>query len=203
MISTRFATPVIALLGITLVPVVIHTYVGMTATDGKSATDVSVSLDGRNGVDTNRRPGWVREQYDATDFIERKYGSDVTLFVARGYDVKKLYHHPELGVGRGRGYEPAGVKRVPAKSGSIPVHLLTSSGGLAGYVLLYDGQFIERPYRFHISQALSLLVKPRQQMTLFFAQGGAAASPGDSPMMRVLVAGIDSFINARPNAATP
>lgn len=203
MISTRFATPVIAVLGITLVPVVIHTYVGMTASDGKTATDVSVMLDGRHGVDTNRRAGWVREQYDATDFIERRYGADVTLFVARGYDVKKLYHHPELGVGRGKGFEPAGVTHVPAKSGSIPIHMLTANNGLAGYALLYDGQFIERPYRFHVSQALSLLVKPRQPMTLFFAQGGAAASPVDSPVMRVLLAGIDSFLNARPNAAIP
>jgi hypothetical protein len=193
MISTRYLPATAVLLALALVPTVVHTYVGLTASDGKRTTDIARELDGSQGVDTTRSPIWVRENFAADDFIERRYGTGVTLFVARSYDAKRLYHHPELGVAYGRSYDTVSLVRVPSPSGLVPVQVLSGKGGLACYALLFDGEFVENPLRFQAKQVFSMMFGPRKEMTLFFAHSPSAGEPSSSPAMRILLAAVDGF----------
>jgi hypothetical protein len=201
MISTRYVPVTAVLLGLALVPTVVHTYVGMTASDGLTSAVVPRTLDGIEGSDTGRATEWVRQYFATDDFFERRYGADVTLFVARGYDLKQMYHHPELGLAYGRRYDKVQLVHLPAATTAVPVHLLTGPGGLAAYVLLYDGKFIERPLEFHARQAFSLLFNPPRQMTLFFVHELTVPEPANSPAVRVLLAAIDSF-HAEPSTSS-
>jgi hypothetical protein len=200
-ISPRHLRTIACLLALALIPTVIHSYVGMTVSDGRTTAVISRSLAGMDGIDTNRSPSWAKEHFRSDDFIERRYGTGGTLFVARGYDAKALYHHPELAVAYARSYDSATVQQVSTSSASIPVHVLTGLGGLACYVLLYEDEFIERPMLFHAGQALAMLFGPRKQTTLFFAHGPAAADPSRSPVMQLLLAAVESF-QAQPPAAS-
>jgi hypothetical protein len=201
LIATRYLPAVAVMLALAIVPTVVHTYVGITASDGKTSAGVAQRLNDVQGVDTNRSALWVQEYYATQDFIERRYGPEVTLFVARSFDPKHVYHHPELGVAHGLPFDSASFVQVSAAFGSVPVRVLTGEHDLACYALLYDGRFIEEPLRFQVTQALTTLIGPRKQMTLFFAHGRASSTPIDSPVMRTLMAAIESFL-AQPPAAS-
>jgi len=200
-ISTRYLPAAAIMLALALVPTFVHTYVGLTAADGKTTAGIPRELDGVQGVDTARNAIWVRENFGAEDFIERRYGSDVTLFVARSYDAKRLYHHPELGAAYGRSYDKASVARIPMTSGPVPIHVLTGPGGLASYALLYNDEFVENPMWFQATQVFSMLFGPRREMTLLFAHGPGSREPSTSPTMRILRAAVESFRRPRPAEA--
>lgn len=194
MIATKYVYAIAALLGIALVPTVIHSYVELTASDGRVTRAVTSALDGVTGIDTRRAPEWVQENFGAEDFIERRY-SDTTLFVARSYDLKGLYHHPELGAAYGRSYDTHRVQQVSTPDGPVAMHILTGTGGLACYVLLYDREYVEDPLLFHARQALVMLFSPRRPMTLFFAHGSASnGAPEESPVARLVLAALRSFL---------
>lgn len=194
MISTKYLSAIAGLVAIALVPTVIHSYVRLTASDGRVTSAVASNLNGVVGTDTKRSPTWVQENFGADDFIERRY-SDTTLFVARSYDLKSLYHHPELGAAYGRSYDTHRVQQVSTPDGPVAMHVLTGTGGVACYVLLYDRQYVEDPLLFHAKQALVMLFSPRRPMTLFFARGGTrSAVPEDSPVARLVLAALRSFL---------
>jgi len=201
MISTRYLTGTAILLALALVPTFVHSYVGLTADDGKTTARIPRELDGVQGLDTARNKTWVKENFGAEDFIERRYGGDVTLFVARSYDAKRLYHHPELGAAYGRSYDKVTLTPIPSSSGPIPVYVLTGPGGLASYALLYNDKFVENPMWFQATQVFSMLFGPRREMTLFFAHGPGSREPGTSPTMRILRAAVESFHQPGPAEA--
>ena len=96
----------------------------------------------------------------------------MTLTVVRSYDLKALYHHPELAVAYGTSFEGARVEVLPG-SPDIPVHVLRTgreSGPAAMYVLHYDDRFVSDPILFQIRTAGELLFKGRRAMTLFFVR---------------------------------
>ena len=119
------------MLALALVPTIVHSYVGFRAFDGKRSRDVASQLAGLQGVDTGRRAAWVIDNFGTDDFIERRYGADVTLFVARSYDPKRLYHHPELGVAYGRRFDSTSVVQEAAGSRPVPIHVLLGEDELA------------------------------------------------------------------------
>jgi len=195
--STRYVPAILALVALALVPTIVHTYVGVVAADGHSTAVIPWQLDGVAGIDTNRSAAWVKETFGADDFIERRYAG-ATLFVARSYDAKRLYHHPELGVAYGIHYETARVIRIPSPSGEIALHLLEGDRAVAAYAVVHDGTFVEDPIRFQVRQALSMLVNPRKPTTLFFAHSSGASPPAESPAVRVVVAAVESFMTQTP-----
>jgi hypothetical protein len=200
-IAPRYLPATAVLLAFALAPTILHSYVGMKASDGKTSAIIPRNLHGMEGIDTGRSARWVNDQYQAADFIERRYGSDVTLFVARSYDPKRLYHHPEIGVAYGRRFEPAYVAHVSTTRGPIPVHMLIGEDGLACYALLYDDEFVESPFRFEAAHIFTTLIGPAREMTLFFAGGSAAAKPTESAAVGILVAAIESFVSQPPSVA--
>ena len=201
MISPRYAVPVAVLLGLALVPTVIHSYRGATRDDGLRAGAIADTLDGSASTPTERRSAWVQKNFDTGDWIERTYvvdGTAVTLFVARGYDAKRFYHHPELAVLRGTQAVAAGVTRTRAHP-DIPIHVLETEQkdrrGIAVYALRYDDRYIDNPLLFQLRTSLELLVSGRKPLTLFMASAlaGSRDTLDEAPAVRLLLAAIDSF----------
>jgi hypothetical protein len=201
MISTRYAVPTIVLLALALVPTTIHTYVGAEVTDGLKTTAIPGILDGMPSAPTERRQGWMWNNFQSTDWIERSYkagNQDVLLFVARSFDAKRLYHHPELAALRGTETKPAGVTRLAARP-DVPLHVLRTSKdnrrGVGVYALLYNGRFIDDPITFQLRTSLELLVSGRKPMTLFLASdlSGDPRAVDRAPATQVLLAALASF----------
>jgi hypothetical protein len=199
MFSTRFAIPVVVLLGLAAVPTVIHSYRDSTVSDGKSVRTIPMQLDGDLGASTTRRAGWGEERFSATDWTERKYkGGKVRLFVGRSFDSKKLYHHPELAVDYGNDYEASTVVHLE-KRPAIPVHVLRGGGPdarrVALYTLHYDDGFVADPIRFQLRTSLQLLFSKRKAMTLFFVtqELGPNEAVDGSAAASILLAAMDAF----------
>lgn len=201
MISTRFAAPVACVLALALVPTVIHSYRGARFDDGSRAAIIAESLDGVRSSPTERKAPWVLNTFATEDWIERTYTVDrteTTLFVARSYDPKRLYHHPELALLRGTETFPAGIARS-ARRPDIPLHLVeierNGVRGLAAYALRYEDGYIDDPLMFQLRTALELVVSRRKPLTLFMAHAfvGSPDAVDEAPATQLLLAAIEDF----------
>lgn len=205
MISARFGIIVSIMLTVALIPTIMHNYIGVKVEDGLRVSAISVTLAGLSSYPTNRRAAWVKDTFDSHDWIERRYvgtnGEIILLFVARSYDLKRLYHHPEIGILRGVDLKEGWIKRLPGMP-EVPVHVLVSrtGKGLAAYVLLYDGRFVEDPIILQILTSLELLFSPKKQMTLFFAydNGWYHDIPIEQSLaLRILEEAVKGFLSQR------
>lgn len=210
MTHDRLAIAAAVLIGLALTPTVMHSYLGLRAEDGYTAA-VPTTLAGLTSRPTDRQAAWVLRTLDSSDWSERHYrkpgGGDITLFIARSYDGKRLYHHPELAVAYGNDLRGAGIVRLPNRD-AMPIHVLrgpTELGkGLAVYALLYERAFIDNPYVFELRRAGALLFSPRQPVTLLFAhdrEAPADAAVEEALATRVLVAAAESFLAQTPARA--
>ena len=208
MISTRYGRVSGIVLALALVPTIIHNYVGAAATDGLTTEAISTTLGEFASKPTARRAGWVKETYDSDDWIERIYtaatGESALLFVARSYDMKRLYHHPEIGVLHTVSFSGKHVVRLPGMN-NAPVHVLqTQTGrGSAAYALLYDGAWVEDPIALQLGTSLKLLVGPRKPTTIFLVYDknsplGSASFEG-SPAEKILRDAVVSFLAQNPS----
>ncbi len=172
MISPRFGVMVSVLLAVALIPTIIHGFVGARTDDGRVTSAIGTTLAGLASKPTERRARWVKEVYGSDDWIERRYqgpdGRDIRLFAARSYDLKRLYHHPELGVVRGTDLKRAVTVPLADLDGA-PVHVLTAQRGtgVAVYGLLYDDQFVANPITLQLRTSYELLFSAKKPMTLF------------------------------------
>jgi len=204
-ISPRYAAAVCVMLVLALVPTVIHVYAGAVVDDGRRAAAVPHALAGFASEPTNRSADWGRRRFESQDWTERRYrsGADqVVLTVVRSFDLKALYHHPELAVAYGEDFEPARVQAF--ESPSVPVFILEprTEGSAAFYVLRYGDDFVTNPILFQIRTAGELLFTGRQAMTLFFAQQPeATVGRSRQPALTVLLAAVRAFTEPAP--ATP
>jgi hypothetical protein len=190
------------LVGLALVPTLIHSYAGLTVTDGRGTVGIPSSLAGFTSSPSTRNANWGKRRFESDDWTERRYvaGSDeVLLTVIRSYDLKTLYHHPELAVAYGTSFVGEHVERLE-QNPNIPVHVLQPGPGVrarAMYVLHYDDRFVENPITFQIRTAGELLFSGRKPMTLFFLHDldvPEGASPGTLPSASLLFSAIDRFI---------
>ncbi|SHE23220.1 exosortase-associated EpsI family protein [methanotrophic endosymbiont of Bathymodiolus puteoserpentis (Logatchev)] len=182
MISTRYVIPVIILLALALIPTIIHSYIGATDHDGKSVQNIPFTLNNFTSTPAKRNAQWGEDMFGSTDWFERNYQNrqhtNIRLFVARAYDHKRLYHHPELALSYAQNLGKKEILQLP-KHPEIPVHVFNKEDHSmrVAYVLLYDGQFIQNPIAHQISTSLNLLVNARKPMTIFYAsQSGSSAN---------------------------
>jgi len=201
-ISGRYLPVVCALVGLSLVPTLIHSYSDSIIRDGRATETIPTSLAGYAGVPSGRNATWGKRRFESDDWMERIYtsgGDTVKLSVIRSYDFKSLYHHPELAVSYGPSWVRSDVKRFSERP-DIPVHMVytdTDSGTMAMYVLLYDDRFVSDPIVFQVRTAGELLFSGRKAMTLFFVTDEkvpSAANIDTLPSARVLFAAIDRFL---------
>lgn len=173
MMSPRHAPLICLLAACALVPTVMHTYVGAVATDGRQVEQIPTVLAGWQGEPASRDARWGQRRFEAVDWFERNYkkGRDeAVVTVLRSYDLKRLYHHPELELAYGNSYTTHAVVRVPDHP-DVPIHVLRPplpERGIVLYVLHSDDTFVEDPVWFQIRSAAELLYQKRKPMTLFF-----------------------------------
>ena len=200
MLSTRFAPAVLVLLGLAAVPTVIHSYMDSAEPDGRTTSAIPARLAGETGTPTKRRASWGEDRLASYDWFERRYGGapEVKLAVARSFDAKKLYHHPELAIDYGPSYERVTTIRLPQRP-DVPVHLLRGGQGntrrLALYTLHYEDTYVEDPIRFQLRASFKALFSTRKPMTVFFAaqdlpQGGQVET---SKAAKLLLAAMEAF----------
>ena len=173
MMSVRNSLALCLLLALALVPTVLHSYVGARVTEARPASALPQTLAGFSSTPTARDDAWAVRRFDSTDWVERRYerdGQEVVLTVVRSYDLKRLYHHPELAAAYGPVFVDHQVVELPDHAG-VPVHELTAEteGVSARYVLQYSGRYVADPIRFQIRTAAALLFSKQKPMTLFFA----------------------------------
>jgi hypothetical protein len=200
--SSRYAPLAAGLFLLAFVPTVFHAYVGYTRPDGRRAEAIPAVLDGLPSVPITSTT-WSKALFSSEDAFEREYrarsGQVVRLVVIRSYDAKALYHHPELAVAYGKGLAPAGTGVLPGQP-PVPVFLLRSEPEVApGYALFavqVGGRFMDEPVWFQLRQAAAVLIRGRQQATLFFARtsGRLPRTLEGSPAAEVLQAGIRAFL---------
>ena len=81
--------------------------------------------------------------------MERQYstaGDEVVFTVLRSYDLKRLYHHPELDVAYGTTLPKRTIEYFPSHP-DMPVHVLRGATHRATvmYVLHYGNSFVSNP----------------------------------------------------------
>jgi len=204
MIAPRFATAVCVLLALALIPTIIHSYAGVVVEDGRRASALPETLAGFKSRLSERSATWGQRRFESHDWVERLYTTpvgDVRVTVIRSYDLKGLYHHPELAVSYGTSFEKARLEALPERP-DIPVHVLETgldSGPVAFYVLHYDERFVSDPIWFQIRTAGEMLFRGRRAMTLFFVRQQnlkAGASLAEQPSIVLLHAAIQQFVAA-------
>lgn len=187
MIGGRHLTALLLLLGLALVPTILHGYLGFV---GTAAPVLAENLPpGSRPAESRRSAAWLTETYAVESWAERAYDlpghRPVTLFVARGFDLKKLYHHPELGVLRGRSFHPHRSALIDGQ----PVHVLRNLTGAesAVYALVYEDRWIGNPYVLQVSSAVTALWTGRRPLTLVFAYGDVLRGEQPSPEVAQLL----------------
>jgi len=207
MISTRYALPVIILLLLALVPTVIHSYLGATTDDGKSVHKISKHLGDFISMPSTRNKQWGKEIFESYDWFERNYrNSDfkkARLFVARSFNHKKLYHHPELALSYAINLSQHKIEKLPGQN-DIPIHILSNDNHsiVIIYALEYDNRFIKNPITHQLAESIRLLVNPRKPMTLFYAS--QTGLPSNLPIeqsaaMTLLSLAIQNFNKQSPS----
>jgi hypothetical protein len=203
MTSTRYALPVALLLTLALIPTVIHSYLGLKKDDGLSVKNIKPSLENFSSMPTNRNPTWGGETFGSEDWFERTYkdeqGHSIRLFVARSFDHKRLYHHPELALSYGSDLSSGGLVLLPGQP-EIPVNMLRNNTrtGFAAYVLLYDGKFIGNPISHQVQDSFNLLISARKPMTLFYISDANAPNDAifnNTPAADLLKKAIKDFVS--------
>ena len=201
MIDVRHLPALAVLLALTAVPTVVHSYLPVTATDGRATARIASRLNGLDARPTDRSLVWLPEAMAVVDYTERRYGPDLRLLAVRSYDAKRLYHHPELAIAHGDDYGRARIIRVEDRP-EVPIYVLKGARDrLSAYTLIYEGHFVADPIAFQLRNVFTLLVRPRQLMTLLFVRGSPGSNeytPGTSPAVRLLLAAADSFLAQRP-----
>lgn len=203
MISARYAPVLCVLVGLALVPTTIHTYMNLTFTDGRRTSQLPQLLADYRAIPGKRSVGWGQRRFESDDWIDRRYmraGDEVTLTVVRSYDLKALYHHPELAIAYhdGHTFQPERIERFPGRE-AIPVHVLQAVApdtAIAMYVLEYDRMFVDNPIMFQIRTAGALLFSARKPMTLLFIEDATTAPNIDlrsAGVTRVLFEAVDRF----------
>ena len=213
MISRRFAQALLVALAVALLPTLRHGYFGHLAaaprvTEGSLPTAVQGAL----GSPRARTGGWMTSTYAADSWAERSYRpagrGEVSLFVARGFDLKKLYHHPELFVSYGTSLRPAGVSVLPGTP-PLPVTVLRSARGegteLVIYALVSGDEVVANPYVYQGQAALRQLLRGRELLTLIYVHASDANPDGPidaEPAARVLRDAVAGFLAQPPSPSS-
>jgi len=185
MISTRYSTAVALLLLLALIPTIIHTYINNSDNDGKSVKNISTMLGAFTSTPSKRNAQWGKSVFNSEDWFERIYQNKkqekVRLFIARSFDLKALYHHPELALSYAQNLSKKNISALPNQP-EIPVHILKNDNNsiIVAYVLMHNDTFIKDPIKYQLSESFRLLISQKKPMTLFYTS--QTGLPGNSKL---------------------
>jgi hypothetical protein len=206
MLSSRYAPAVLVALLLALVPTLIHSYAGVVVADDRETASIPSTLASYTSTPARRSADWGKRRFESYDWFDRDYRSDadhVVLTVVRSYDLKALYHHPELAVAyHTTKFDQSGVQTLPNRP-DMPIHVLKNrqDGAVGMYVLHYDDRFVADPITFQLRTAAELLFTGRKPMTLFFVLDDMVPEGAGAlmlPAAQLLSEAVDRFIG-RPS----
>ncbi len=209
MVSQRYAWPVIALFLMALIPTASNFYRGLPVLTDRVAGSVPLKLAGMKGLPTNRSGRTIQSTFRTDDWVERVYSGNpelkVTLFVARSYDGRPLFHFPERGLLRRnwtrRTHELSLLKSSRA---AMKVHVLELAGvrtyTKVYYLLFYGKEAVGNPYLFLLGRIPHMLVGERKPFTFFFAHCTERGDPegAEKAIESLLIACADHFLSWDP-----
>ena len=177
MLSSRHVTTVLVALCVALVPTVVNSYLGRRVVETPALREaLPETLGGSLSSVTERRASTIKKEFGSEDWVERQYmdaaGQSVVVLAVRAYDMKRLYHHPELAISEVK-YERQSLVQVPTPEGPVDVHVLHADSAMAAYVLSYKGRTVGNPYLFQLQVAPELLLLGQRPLTMVFAEGQA------------------------------
>ena len=119
--------------------------------------------------------------FNSEDWFERIYQNKenvkVRLFIARSFDLKALYHHPELALSYAQDLSNKSISTLP-KQAKIPVHILKNDDNsiIVVYVLMHNDTYIKDPIKYQLSESFRLLISQKKPMTLLYTSQTAQPS---------------------------
>lgn len=205
MTSSRYAPAIVLLLFLALIPTVIHSYLGLKTNDGILAENISPQLGSFRSETAKRNKSWGEDVFGSQSWIERIYNKPgypaVRLFVARSFDHKRLYHHPELALSYGKSLQEKGIVLLQGEK-EIPVRLLQESTGreFVAYALVYGEGFVSSPISHQIRDSIHMLIGAKSPMTLFYVSS-KQTNPGqkfeDTAAAKVLRMSIENYLKQK------
>ncbi len=186
-LSDRYSSHVVALLLLSLCPVVIHSYAGLSADDCQ--IDQLLAQAGPR-LDGSGRDAWMIQHFNADKWQEGSLAlgsgpATLKTAIIVSHDPKKLYHHPENRLIRGS-VDRRGTEWIRGDGEQIPIHLVYYDGSspalFAAYLLVYDSRPVANPYVAPFAAFGTQLVRGRLPMTMFFISASGPTS--DAGAMR-------------------
>ena len=211
MISSRYLPALSVLLVLPLVPTFIHSYAGATASDTRVVATALGSVAGYRTTPTSRAVGMGPGRISRpTTGLERRYVSgddDVVVTVVRLYNLKTLYHHPELACAVRHGFRSIRGQTLRRNDRTFPFTCCRPASDVTPLAYVRAATMASAsssiPSGFNSETAGQLLFSPRRPMTLFFAHDAVtAADPTDSANVEavsLLFEAIDRYSASRPD----
>ncbi len=175
-LSTRYVVPLSICLFVTLIPVVVHSYIRAQVEDCSNSWAFFPGPS-HASLAERRRDDWMRDRFQSDQWHEGSFfrvGARFDVSIIRSYDPKRLYHRPENSLVEHAVVKSRKVESVQADSGSLPIHRAyyedSDPAILAAYVLVYRSAPIADPYWSQLRAAPVELFLGRRPMTLFFIQ---------------------------------
>ena len=195
--STRFARALAGLVALVLVPVVLHSYLGIQRDDCRAPLALAPA-EHASALERGR-DAWMREHFAASAWREGRIAGasgapTLSYTVVRSYDAKRVYYRPENTLLRGHNVRARELEWVDAHDVRLPIHRprYASPGAslraVAGYLLVYEGRPVADPYRAQLLAAARQLLGGSAPMTLFFVHGSATVEQVEETELRVRTA---------------
>jgi hypothetical protein len=205
MFSYRYGWTAFVLFLVVLFPTIWSFYRGLPTLTDRVTARLPEELAGMSGTSTNRKGKRMETLFRTEDWIERVYtgnlGQRVTLFVARGFDGRPLFHFPERGLLRRNWFERTHEIRLLRKGHTtVKAHTLRLAGEKVStralYILLYDEETIGNPYLFLLGRIPRMLVGEREPFTFLFAHCSEGEGPkeAEQAIESLLMAAMDYLL---------
>jgi hypothetical protein len=172
--SARYSAHLLYLLAPALLAVAAHRYVGLDHDD--CAEPQKLMTFGESS-----RLNALRDTFSMFQGNEGPLtGMQGRFAIVRSYDLKRLYHHPELVLLHGSAIDGVEVEWATDGAESLPVHRVhfekRDPPRYAGYLLIHGSRVIAKPYQAHLAALPIQFLTGARPMTLAFIS--AEPSPG-------------------------
>jgi hypothetical protein len=158
-----------------LIPVVVHSYVNLTAEDGVKFSDLcAISGSDQDSESTGRH---LKDLFGEVEWCHGSLGTlmpsaPADFWIMRSYDPKKLYHLPDTGLVRGAAPSQRTTEWVHLGDERVPIHRAyyaqEEPAVFAAYLLVYNGEPVGNPYLAQLASFPRQLVRGTSPMNLFF-----------------------------------
>ena len=168
------------LLAVSLVPVALHSYVGVEAERCENPSAIAPRW--LPGESPNAHERYIEERMKPDLWrqgrVRTEAGPALTYTIARGFDAKHIYYRPEYKLLPGTRPVAQEIRWIDADGGRLPVHrplyereLRSPVVGFAAYVVVYDGTPVESGYRAQLLSGVRQILRGRVPATLLFVSG--------------------------------